>query len=69
MRGAADRLDPGCAGESADQRFGDFPFQQFGTSRPLGIDDDLGIRNIRDGIQRRLLNGIETGDDRRNEKK
>ncbi len=52
MRGTANRLNVGRAGQCPDHRFGDLRFDDLRAARPLGVDDDLRIRDVRDGIQR-----------------
>ena len=39
--------------ERADQRFGDFGFDQLRAARPLHVDDDLRIGDVGNGVERR----------------
>ena len=54
MGRASNRLDIRGADKGADQGLRDFRFNQLRAARPLHIDDDLRIRNVGDGVQRRF---------------
>ena len=65
VRGAPYRLDVRGTDERADQRLCHLPFQQQRASRPLDVDDDLRIRNIRNRVERRGTDGIGAQEDAR----
>ena len=65
MRRASDRLHVWRTDQGSDQRLCDFAFQEQWTPGPLHIDDDLGIGNIRNGIQWGSSDGIHAEQDAR----
>ena len=55
---AADRFDARGRDQSRDDRVGDLILDEIGAAAdPLGRDDDLDIRNVGDGVERRLRHG------------
>jgi hypothetical protein len=57
---AADGTHAGRRNEGRDNRIGDLRLDQIGAStRPLGRDDDLHVREIRKGVERSLADGPE----------
>src|SRR5262249_52774136 len=56
------RLNVGRSDQCFDERFCNLGFEQLWTARPLRVNDDLWVGNIRDSVKRRDSQRVKTAD-------